>query len=280
MRNEAVIRDQDYSSLFSGEDLSSATADSPTYLDSIRQYLGGPDQKSGEEWEITYYDSGSSLPPRRIMEFRRIDEAERVNYLVTDFSTWYSKFHGITKVEYLGDKNILKGENEYLFLRIPDVNSNATVVSGSEFIEPVSSFDFPEISNDIQELVVNSIHENYEAGMDSNLSVNLEIAIYKWGEEFLRELYANDSKFSVDSLLAIIDTIGHIEHKSSKSYRIWLLQLYLSDPKDIIRDVASMALVNLAGRYSEPFIRGAIAQETNTALKADMELLLEDLTEV
>lgn len=280
MKAATLIQEPLFPSLLVGKDLSSTTADSPTHPETFKNYWRELDQDKEKEWEIIYYDSGSSLPPLKRITFEPISDIGRDSYLGTDIYTWFSKLHGVTKIEYLGNRNMLKGENEYQFLQIPDVKSNATVISGSDISVSVGSCDYPEDSNIIQELVMSSIHESYEVGMDNYLTLNLEAAIYKWGKEFLKELYASNSKFSVESLQAIIETIGRIEHGATRSYRIWLLKLYLSHSKALIRDVASMALVNLAGQYSEPFIKDAIAQETNTSLKADMELLLEDLAEV
>ena len=280
MKEEFAVREQQYKKLWGDEGGSTATFHQQSNAETeFRENYSGLGLEK-EKWAI--YDPSSAtmdLPisvvglggnPRLQWKLSRTEEVY----------TWFSQFHGLTAIDNEGINKLDEFELTYLFPQQWDNPDNATtsIVFG---LAPGSHlYTNPDIKNLAQELLRDSLHEMYEVGMDNDFTIKFELSIRNYANEFLKEFKSHDSKFSVESLLAVIEVLGRIQHETTKSYRIWLLISYMSHPMAIIRDAASMALVDLAGKLSERFIRIAVALEKNESLKADMELLLNDLKEL
>ena len=138
-----------------------------------------------------------------------------------------------------------------------------------------------DVADQVGRLFQSSKEEIFEEGMESNLTRGLSELIEERGSEViaaltdLRHAEGSNSEIVAEALR----WVGRIDHQSSYEARLTLLQRSLEDSSSRVRDAASVALAYLDDRRAVPAIRVAIARETYSELKMDLQHILSQLEE-
>jgi hypothetical protein len=121
--------------------------------------------------------------------------------------------------------------------------------------------------------------EQFEDGMESRLSKDLEILVKGFGpdsKDILSRLLEDES---ISSLVwaEAMRWIGRAEEFMSRSSRLSLLKQALSSDSFVVRDGAALGLASMDDPDAIPFLERAVASETVNELRADMRQVLEQL---
>jgi hypothetical protein len=121
--------------------------------------------------------------------------------------------------------------------------------------------------------------EVFEDGMESAFSRKLNYFVKKYSEDALEAITCLIVYEKVDSEIAgeALRWLGRVDHTESYEYRRWLLERSLSLSSTRVRDGAILGLASMDDKHAIPYLRIAIEKEQFSELKADMELVLEQL---
>jgi hypothetical protein len=121
--------------------------------------------------------------------------------------------------------------------------------------------------------------EVFEDGMESAFSQQLISFVKRYGNNVLESITCLIVYESVDPEVSgeALRWLGRIEHAESYKYRCWLLERSLSLSSTRVRDGAILGLASMDDKHAIPYLKLAIGKEQCFELKADMELVLEQL---
>jgi hypothetical protein len=121
--------------------------------------------------------------------------------------------------------------------------------------------------------------EIFEDGMESSFSRELISFVERYGNTVLESITCLIVYERVDPEVSgeALRWLGRIEHAESYKYRRWLLERSLSLSSTRVRDGAILGLASLDDKHAIPYLKLAIGKEQCFELKADMELVLEQL---
>jgi len=109
----------------------------------------------------------------------------------------------------------------------------------------------------------------------------------------LPELFLRDFNAIIPGLKALIDNertppivaaellkeLGQIRDATSHNSRRWLLASALNMASPFVRDGAALGLARLADPAAIDYLRSAIAKEPNAEIRADLQLVVDELAE-
>ncbi|MBI5747050.1 MAG: hypothetical protein HZA13_08615 [Nitrospirae bacterium] len=124
--------------------------------------------------------------------------------------------------------------------------------------------------------------EDFEFGMESNFSEELNFLVQKYGNAAM-EIIANliiYEKASVKVSSEALRLLGHISHIPSHRFRLWLLENRLNSSYVNVRDGAALGLANLDDPHAIPYLKKSIEQEPKIDLRKDMEKVLAQLEDM
>ena len=122
-------------------------------------------------------------------------------------------------------------------------------------------------------------NEHFEDGMESEFSRNLMSMIQKVGSGVVEDLAVLILSDQINPEVAseALRWIGHIEHPSSYTRRLWLLETSLFRSSARIRDGALLGLSFLDDAHAVSYLERAVERERIEELKGDMKQVLEQL---
>lgn len=140
--------------------------------------------------------------------------------------------------------------------------------------------ELPEkLDQKIKTLFAEAEDVDFEVGMESKFSNEFSSLIKKHGNTAV-ELIANliiYEKVSEKVAVEALRWIGHIDHRQSYQFRIWLLERCLNSSFANVRDSASLGLAHLNDPHAIPYLEKAIKEEPRSGLRKDMEEVLVQL---
>jgi hypothetical protein len=77
----------------------------------------------------------------------------------------------------------------------------------------------------------------------------------------------------------VLKELGRVRNTASHAMRRWALERALRSPSPIIRDGAGLGLARLSDPDSLPYLRRAIEHEHDPQARADLRLVLDELSE-
>lgn len=121
--------------------------------------------------------------------------------------------------------------------------------------------------------------EVFEDGMEGAFSRKLSYFVERYSKDALEAITCLIVYEKVDPEIAgeALRWLGRIAHAESYEYRRWLLERSLSLSSTRVRDGAILGLASMDDKHAIPYLRIAIEKEQCSELKADMELVLEQL---
>jgi hypothetical protein len=158
------------------------------------------------------------------------------------------------------------------------------LIAQNEGSETASKIDlasrFSErIAKGIGSLLELAAEEEFETGMESNLSAGLIALIARFPEKSMEALTGilRSRNVSNQVLGEILRVLGRVEGKATAELRFVLLVSHLKHRSAIIRDAAAVGLALLGDSRAVPFLRNAIQVERIQSLRIDLEGVVEDL---
>jgi hypothetical protein len=121
--------------------------------------------------------------------------------------------------------------------------------------------------------------EFFEDGMESTFSRELNYVVKQNSNKALEIITHLIVHNQVNSEVAgeALRWLGRIDSFDSYPYRRWLLERSLALPSNSVKDGAIIGLAAMDDRHAIPYLKKAIEKEQCIELKADMELVLEQL---
>lgn len=133
------------------------------------------------------------------------------------------------------------------------------------------------ITRTLDALVERARDENFEDGMDSNLSIGIRVLFRNYGESFAGVLdeRLKQSDISARILTEILHTLGNIEDDATRDWRFARLVDFLRSPLTLARDAAAVGLSYLDDKGAVPYLHEAIRRETNEAFREDLRAIVD-----
>lgn len=158
----------------------------------------------------------------------------------------------------------------------------ATFVASAHALPPNSTerTNIPtELVNQLSKFLATASEEIFEDGIMSQLAKGLIYLVEAYGEIAVQELARQIITKQIDGEVAseALQWMGRIDHQSSHTMRLWLLERALFCGSMYVRDGAGLGTASLNDPAAIPFLRRAIAQEKNSALREDLEQVLSQL---
>jgi hypothetical protein len=139
----------------------------------------------------------------------------------------------------------------------------------------------PEIQPRLAAILDAARHDIIEDGMPNAVS------------EYLPGLLAKDYTAVIPALLSVIEAgsttpiiaaellkeLGRLRNAASHASRLWVLERALSLSSPFIRDGAGLGLARLADPDALPYLRRAVEGELNAQTRADLQLVIDELSE-
>jgi hypothetical protein len=160
-----------------------------------------------------------------------------------------------------------------------------TAETGTVEVLPESSTKLrktsPEIQARLDALLCAARHDIIEDGRANAIT------------EYLSDLFIRDFRALVPALTTLIESertppilaaevlkeLGRIRHAASHAARRWLLERALKISTPFVRDGAGLGLARLADPAALRYLRKAIESEPNAEIKADLQLVVDELAE-
>jgi len=136
------------------------------------------------------------------------------------------------------------------------------------------------IAQNIESLLTIARDEHFEDGMNSNLSVGLQVLFRNFSAEFARVLGERLTKGGISAriLAEMFYALGQIEDDNTKDWRMATLVDFLKSPSPVVRDAAAVGLAYLDDKRAAPYLREAMDRESSETLKEDIRAVVEQLT--
>ncbi len=159
------------------------------------------------------------------------------------------------------------------------VDSESNTVSPAVVERTISDLHARAITRTLNVLVEGARDEYFEDGVESNLSAGLRILFRNYAESFARILDERLKKSDIGPwiLTAVLHTIGNIDDDATRDWRLATLVGHLKAPSPLIRDAAAVGLSYLDDKRAIPYLREAIARETNKDFQEDLSSVVEQL---
>lgn len=146
--------------------------------------------------------------------------------------------------------------------------------------EPITAYYYShELDAEIDKILSLAADEGFEDGMEGRMfeSLNLFLSEHpaaamphlatRLGSELMNQGVAAD----------IVRALGQIDHVPSHDDRVYLAECLLYSTLPLARDAGALALGDLQDEHSIPALQGAVDKEQIPALKADMQVSLNEL---
>ena len=136
-----------------------------------------------------------------------------------------------------------------------------------------------EIYLQITQLFRDARNQEFESGMDSDFSTELENLIKEFGNSALIIIadIIIEQKTSPEIAKETLRSLGFIYHSPTHPFRLWLLEKSLNNPSNRVRDGAILGLSHLDDPDAIEFLRVALPKEEHSRLRKDMEQLMVQL---
>lgn len=150
-----------------------------------------------------------------------------------------------------------------------------------------------ESSTQIREMTP-EIKAWFDAMLDAARRDVIEDGMRNTISERLPGLMEKDFKAVIPALMSVIEAgrttpiiaaevlkeLGRIRSAASHASRLWVLERALSQSSPFIRDGAGLGLATLADGDALPYLRRAIDNEPNAQMRADLQLVIDELNEI
>jgi hypothetical protein len=139
----------------------------------------------------------------------------------------------------------------------------------------------PEIKAKL-DCVLNAAREEFiEDGMRNVINQQLPELLAKHFDTVIPALISVIEARRTTSIIAaeVLKEFGRVRNTASHFIRRWALERSLSSSSPIIRDGAGLGLARLSDPDSLPYLRRAIENERDAQTRADLQLVLDELSE-
>jgi hypothetical protein len=139
----------------------------------------------------------------------------------------------------------------------------------------------PEIEANLHALWDAAAEDVFDDGMQNSVT------------ERLPNLVVRDFRTVIPAVVSVIETgrtapivaaevlkeLGRITNAASHASRRWALERALMLSSPIARDAAGLGLARMGDPASLPYLQSAIARERNSQMRADLQLVIDELSE-
>jgi hypothetical protein len=151
---------------------------------------------------------------------------------------------------------------------------------------------FAESSTQIREMTP-EMKLRLDAVLNAARQDTIEDGMFNAINRRLPGLIAEDHKAVVPALMSVIEgrhttpiiaaevlkELGRLRNSASHASRLWVLERALNQSSPYIRDGAGLGLAMLADAHAIPYLRRAAENEPNAETRADLQLVIDELTE-
>jgi hypothetical protein len=166
--------------------------------------------------------------------------------------------------------------------------STAKPVSSHKFRSAVTArraddaskhLDYEKIEADLALVITSALDSDFEDGVQSNFSKQLEAFIVQHGSRGINVLVQRITRHKIVESMAAeaLRWFGAFQHPYTKDHRLWVLEKFLFSQSFVIRDAAVLGLANLNAAAAAPYLRKAAKIEKNASLREDMVALAEQI---
>lgn len=123
-------------------------------------------------------------------------------------------------------------------------------------------------------------HEFFESGYDSMFSLKLDFMFSRYPEQtitFLKDKITNQPDASPETLAEVMRWASRQETESVHQQLVMLSLSGLNHYASLVRDEPSIALAHLEDKRAIPFLNKAVRNESDPALRQDMQDLIASL---
>jgi hypothetical protein len=140
----------------------------------------------------------------------------------------------------------------------------------------------PEIRAKLEIILNAARHDVIEDGMPNAINQRLPELVNREFETALPALVSAIETGRITPIVAaeVLKELGRLRNRSSHSSRRWVLERALTLASPFIRDGAGLGLARLADPAALPSLRRAVDAEENPQTKADLRLVIDELTEI
>lgn len=139
----------------------------------------------------------------------------------------------------------------------------------------------PKIDTKVRHAFAAAVDEIFEDGMCSEFSTRLEALVIDYGdaciEAVAKLLIYEEARPEIAS--EALRCLGRIDHPSSYSQRLWLLEKCLLSPSGAVRDAAALGLASLDDPRALPYVRQAADRERIPLLRTFLQQVVDQLEE-
>jgi hypothetical protein len=150
----------------------------------------------------------------------------------------------------------------------------------TEVVEANAAVAAPSLRAKVHALFSRCTDENFEAGMESPFSHELEELVKSYGAAPLRESarLIDEEKLGANVLAEALRWLGLMDDRNTEDERLQLLTRCLRHQSPIVRDSATLGLTYMEDPRAIAPITEAIRTETVSELREDMVAALAELT--
>jgi hypothetical protein len=135
------------------------------------------------------------------------------------------------------------------------------------------------LARKIESLLAAAVNENFEDGFDSDLSLELQRLVLKYGEptvEIVGDLTA-ENRVAPSVAAEVLKCLGEIRNEETREARRQVLEHGLNAPSHFVRDGAVIGLSGLSDPRSIAALWAAAEREDHRLLRTNMAILVEHL---
>lgn len=136
-----------------------------------------------------------------------------------------------------------------------------------------------ELEAHVDHILSLASEEPFEDGMENRTSQALEVFISEYSVAGVQDLGCRLQAESMNQGVAadVVRVLGQLEHPPSRSERLYTASCLLYSELPLARDSAALALADINDPASVPELERAIDNEPIPALRADMQLALDQV---
>ena len=163
-----------------------------------------------------------------------------------------------------------------------DMESWESLLSVKEYVVDTPTVDTEleeSLEERVQALLNSGSLEEFEYGMENDFTRRIDTMVRSFGENFIRLLasFFLCRDINVEVASEALRCLGRIEDLSSYPMRIWFLCRCLFSQDSLLRDAAALGLASMDDPQALPYLRKAIENETEPALRDNLIQVLEQL---
>jgi hypothetical protein len=157
--------------------------------------------------------------------------------------------------------------------------ANHNVEAGTSPVVAIASIVKRKINDGINRLLIIAEDENFQDGVESNLSLGLAALVTRFPNETLNAIKGVlvSRKVSLSVHTEILGLMGRIENDATKDERLSILVLNLMDKSPLVRDGAAIGLAYLNDRRAVAHLQKAVGTESIATLREDLQSVIEQL---